>query len=331
MDPITIGLMAAGVAPSIIGMFTGSDAKEFTDRAIKEMIAIKIPDPEQQRIALDRYQLTGELSPQLEQAIKADPSAFEQIAQNQKYAQAQDKALSQLQSLGEEGGLSLSDKADLQGQLITNANKDKANRDSITDEMARRGQLGSGMNLQAQLAGAQSAGDRDAQARLQTLGSARDRALQSIMGAGDLAGKMQTQDYGRQSDLATARDRINQFNTQNAQAVQQRNIAGQNAAQMYNLDRTQQVANQNTNLANEEQRYNKELAQQNYENQMRKSSALVPAYGAAANQANQDATQKRQAYGALGSALGQAGAQFQNQSNWDNWLTATKGKKGGGM
>lgn len=327
MDPISIGLLAGSIAPSIIGLFGGNDGKAYTDKAIQELIKVHVPDPKQQELELQNYQLTGQLSPQLEQTIKADPSAFEEIIQNQKYAQAQDRALSQLQTLGEEGGLSLSDKAELQEQLLANANKDKANRDAITDEMARRGQLGSGMSLQAQLAGAQSAGDRDAQARLQALGSAQDRALQSIMGAGDLAGKLQGQDYQMKSDLASARDRINQFNTTNAQNVQQRNVAAQNDAQAANLAMRQKVSDANTDLANKQQQYNKELQQKQFENQMQKSGAMANAYTGAANQQNQSNAQNKQAWGAVGSAAGQLGSTLQNQNNWDKWLEATKNKK----
>lgn len=323
-------LGAGSLISSLIGMFGGDNgARQYADKAIQELIKVNIPDPAQQQLALERYRSAGELDPKLEQAIKADPSAFEQVIKNQKYAQAQDRALGQLQSLGEEGGLSLSDKADLQEQMIANANKDKANRDAIADDMARRGQLGSGMALQAQLGGAQAAGDRDAQMRLRALGGAQDRALQAIQGAGDLAGKMQGQDFDRQSAVASARDRINQFNTQNAQSVQQRNVGAQNAAQAQNLQNRQTLMNANSDLANREQQYNKELYQRQFDNQMQKAGSMAGVYGNAANQAQGQASQQRQAWGALGSSLGQMGSSMQQQKNWSDWLENAKKKKEG--
>lgn len=324
-------MMGGSLVSSLIGMFGDhgeGEAQEYANKAIEELIKVKIPDPEQQKIALSRYYSTGQLDPKLESAIKADPSAFEQVVSNQKYTAAQDRALNQLQSLGEEGGLSLSDKANLQSQMIANANKDKANRDAITDDMARRGQLGSGMELQAQLAGAQSAGDRDAQARLQALGGAQDRAMQAIMGAGDLAGNLQSQDYQRKSDVAQARDRINMFNTQNAQSVQQRNVGSQNMAQQYNLDRSQDIANRNVDIGNQEQQYNKSLDQQRYQNEMQRSGAMSDVYSGAANQARQAAGQKRQQWGAVGSALGQMGAGIQKQANYDKLYAPSGGGSG---
>ena len=325
MEPVTMGLLGASAISSLAGMFGGNDADKYIEQAIQELIKVKIPDPEQQKLALERYRSAGVLSPELEHAIKSDPTAFEQVVQNQKYAQAQDRALSQLQSLGEEGGLSLSDRADIQEQVIANANKDKANRDAITDEMDRRGQLGSGMALQAQLGGAQAAGDRDAQIRMRSLAGAQDRALQSIMGAGELAGNLQSQDYQRKSDLASARDRINQFNTQNAQSVQQRNVGYRNAAAASNLDNQQRLMNANVDIGNQEQTHNRGLAQQQFENEMQVAGAKANAYAGAANQSNQNAAQTRQTWGAVGSGLGQIGASMQNQNNWDEWLKKTKG------
>lgn len=327
MEPLSMALIGGSVVSSLAGMFGGNKGSKYIDQAIQELIKVKVPDPEMQKLALERYRTAGELAPELEHAIKSDPSAFESVIQNQKYSQAQDQALGQLQSLGEEGGMSLTDKADLQEQMIANANKDKANRDAITDDMARRGQGGSGMAMQAQLAGAQTAGDRDASSRLRTMGTAQDRALDAIMGAGDLAGNLQGQDFERQSAVASARDRINQFNTENSRDVQQRNIASRNAAAASNLDRKQQMMNDNTDLANREQQYNKELYQKQFDNQTQKSGAMANAYTGAATQANQADAQKRQTYGAIGSGLGQIGTTINNQNNWDEWMKKTKGVK----
>lgn len=320
-DPISLGLEGAGALASLFGMFGGdSESKKYVDQAVQEFIKVHVPDPNEQRLELQRYQSAGQLSPELEHQIKADPSAFQSVVKNVKYQQAQDKALGQLQSLGEDGGLSLSDKANVQDQMIQNANKDKANRDAITDDLARRGQLGSGMGLQAQIAGAQQTGDRDAQMRLHTLGDARDRALQAISGAGSLAGNMQSADYQRQSDQAQAQDRINQFNTQNAQSVQQRNVASQNQAQGTNLKNKQDLMNSNADVANKEQQYNKELLQKQFDNQMDLAKSKAGVYQNAAQQAKQGA----QKYGAIGSALGQVGTSIQNQSNWDDWMKTRK-------
>lgn len=324
MDPLTLGLVGGGVASSLIGLFgSGSDASKYMDQAIQQLIAVHVPDPAQQKIELERYRSTGQLSPQLEHSIQANPSALQGIVQNQKYSQAQDRALSQLQEEGNNGGMRLSDKAALQGELLTSANKDKANRDAITDQYAQRGQLGSGMQLQAQLAGAQSAGDRDAQSRLSALASAQDRSLQAIQGAGDLAGKLQTQDYGRQKDIADAKDKINLFNTQNLQDVQQRNVAGANAAQAYNLNQSQDIANKNVDTANKEQQYNKSLEQQNYENQMQKANGIAGVYKGAAGQANYDADKKSTAWSGVGSGFGQAA------KGWNDWLNEAKKKPTG--
>jgi hypothetical protein len=321
----------AGIGLTAYGAFKGNDEQMgYLNDALQQFIQLKIPDPEQQKLALEQYQLAGTLTPQLESAIKQDPSAFQSIVKNQQYSQVQGKALQQLQRLGEEGGLSLSDKADIQTQSIANANKDRANRDAITDQMARRGQAGSGLNLQAQLSGAQTAGDRDAQMRLQTLASARDRALKSIQGAGDLATNLQGQDYQQQDAAATAKDRINQFNTQNAQSIQQRNIAAQNAAAQTNLNAQQNMMNANIDLKNKEQEHNKALLQQQYDNQYKKAGAVSGVYGKEADAAKAQTDQERKAWGGLGSSVYSMGgsggggpSDADTKDNWSNWYKKT--------
>ncbi len=322
-----LGAGIGGIVGFLGGLFGGGDdgSKQYIDQAIQKLIAVNIPDPEQQKVAFKQYQLTGKLDPKLEQAIAANPTALNEVVKNTQYSAAQNKALMQLQDLGEQGGLSLSDKANLQGELMQSANKDKASRDAITDDFARRGEGGSGMALQAQLSGEQSAGDRDAQARLQSLGSAQDRALQSIQGAGELAGKLNSEDYQRQSDLAAAKDRINQFNTQNAQAVQQRNVGTQNAAQAANLENNQKVSNANTDTYNKQEQYNKGLSQQNYENQMQKAQAEANAYTGAASNANQQQQRQDQQLGGGLAGIGQLATGIKEQNRWDDFMKKWKG------
>ncbi len=321
-----IGTAIGGVVGFLGGLFGGgdSDSKQYIDKAIQELIKVNIPDPAKQAVAFKQYQLTGQLDPKLEQAIKANPSALEQVVKNTKYSAAQDKALGQLQQLGEQGGLSLSDKGALEGELATSANKDKASRAAITDDFERRGQGGSGMALQAQLAGAQDAGDRDSRARLQSLGGAQDRALKAIEGSGELAGKLNSEDYQRQSDLAQARDRINQFNTQNAQAVAQRNAATQNAAQASNLEARQKVSDQNVGVYNTQEQHNKGLVQQNFENEMTKAKAQADAYTGGATNARADQARSDQQLGGGLSGLGQVATGIREQNRWDDFMKKWK-------
>ena len=147
------------------------------------------------------------------------------------------------------------------------------------------------------------------------------------MGAGDLAGKLQSQDYDRQSELAQARDRINMFNTQNAQGVQSRNVAAQNRAGEMNWQYNQDIANRNVDMANKEQQFNKGLQQQKFENEMQKANAKAGVYGSAAGGARQDGAQRRQAFGALGAGIGQMGSTIQADNNWNEWLETAKKKK----
>ena len=150
---------------------------------------------------------------------------------------AQNRALSQLEDIGNNGGLRLSDKAALQDQQIENSAKARGDRQAIEANAAQRGVGGSGVHLASQLAGQQADADRDSRSRLSIAAAAKDRALQAIMGAGNLCTGYRNQDFNQQAQKATAADRINMFNAQNLQSVQNRNVERGNQAQAGNLCR----------------------------------------------------------------------------------------------
>jgi hypothetical protein len=97
----------------------------------------------------------------------------------------------------------------------------------------------------AQLQNQQGAAQQSANAGQDAAVAARQRALQSMMGAGALGGQMHQQDYGEAAQRAAAQDRINQFNVMNRQ-----NVAGQN------IDRQQQINMANAQAENQRRFYN---------------------------------------------------------------------------
>ncbi len=257
------------IAGYMSSMSAADRADAIRNKELQNLLASKIPDPAQQKLALQRFALTGELTPQFQQAIKAAPSEFNKVAVDQKQKSAQNRALSELSDIGNKGGLRLQDKAALQDAQMAAQVQDRGARNAILADSQARGQGGgSGMALQAQLQGQQATGDRAARSALSVAGSAQDRALQAIMGAGDLATKGRGQDFAEQSARAQANDAINRFNTQNLQNVNAANTGIFNDAAQRNLAARQQVADQNVGLANKEQQYNKELYQQQFQNQL---------------------------------------------------------------
>jgi hypothetical protein len=221
----------------------------------------------------------------MQKAISQAPTEFSKVVADSDQVAAQNRALNQLQQIGNEGGLRLQDKEALQESMLKGQAQERANRQGVVDEMARRGLGGSGFDLQARLAGQQGVADRMANNSLQVAAGAQDRALQAIMGAGQLAGQYRQQGFNEQSAKAAAADRINAFNTANLRDVNASNTQAQNAGQMYNLQNAQRISDQNTQLDNAEKMYNANLIQQNYQNQMARLSGANGQAGAMASTA----------------------------------------------
>ena len=287
-------------------------------QAIAQWLQLNVPDPTQQQLILQKYQQTGQLDPQIEQAMTQGKSQLGGITTDQNLQNSQMQALGQLQSEGMSGGLTLQDQAANQ-DAINNSNASARGRSgSIQDQMQQRGMGDSGLGLVAQMQNAQNANQTQAQSSLQAAADSRARALQAIQGAGGLAGQIQQQQYGQKANAAQAQDSINRFNTQNMQSVQERNVASQNRAQAYNVQNAQNIANQNTGLNNYQQQYNKQLLQQGYQDQLQKTAGATGQYNANANASLNQAKQTGEMFGQIGSGLTKAAGAYASKNNNDN-------------
>ena len=328
-------LAAAGAASAIGGIanyFANQSAAEraeaLQNKALQEWITINIPNPKDQEIALKQFVIEGKLNPQLESAIKADPSAFKNIVADSGTKAAQNRALSELSDMGNQGGLRLQDKAALQESSLDNIARERGNRLAVSQQMANRGLGGSGFEVAAQLQGQQGQADRDARSSLDVASKAQDRALQAIMGAGDMATKYRGQDFNEQSARATAEDKINMFNTNNMQDVQQRNIASQNQAAAQNLGEQQRVSDQNTKQDNYQQEYNSKLQQQQFENQAKLAAGKSGQYGQLANNAIQQGQNLGNLYSNMGQGLSSAATSVAKDDFWDEYFKKQKASSG---
>lgn len=327
MDPLT-GALAVG-AVSGIGSFLANQsaadrAAALQDKSLQEWLKVNIPDPAEQKVVLDKFVSQGTLDPKLQSAIAQNPSEFENIVTNASHKTAQNRALGELENVGYEGGLRLQDKAALQEAQLQGQQQDRAARDNIGAEMARRGLGGSGFDVAARLQAGQASGDRNAANSMKVAAGAQDRALQAIMQAGQLGTQYRTQDFGEQAQRANAADRISQFNTANLRDVNAANIGAQNQAQAANLAASQNLSNQNTQLANQQQMYNKNLSQQQFENQAKKTAGMTGQYGQQAGMALQQGQNTANMIGSMGGAA--AGAIGQ-QGYWDRMDGYTNPKK----
>ncbi len=321
-----IASLASGVANFAANASASERAAALQDKNLQEWLKIHIPDPAEQKIAMERFVQQGQLDPKLETAIKQDPSQFEKITTSVSNRNAQNRALSELEDIGYSGGLRLQDKAALQDAQMDGTVRDRANRNAIAADMQRKGLGGSGFEVASQLQGQSAGADRDANNSLKVAAMAQDRALQSIMGAGDMATKFRTQDFGEQSAKASAADQINRFNTTNLQDINQRNIASQNAAMAGNLAQKQKTADANTNLSNQEQQYNKGLLQQQFDNQAKVASGKSGQYGQMAANQIQQGQNMGNMFSNIGGGIAGVGTAIDNRDYWTKYFDAQKDK-----
>jgi hypothetical protein len=298
---------AASVIPGLIGNGAQMSAQEraaaLQEKGVQEWLKLNIPDPEQQKLALEKFISTGELTPEFEQAAMALDSELGKVQVDPRLKESRMRALASLEEQGY-GGESLQDQAARQQALIESGSANRGRQEAVLSSMERRGQLGSGLELAGRMDAAQAEGDRLASNSLGLEADRRNRALASIAGAGDLAGSIQGDDYNMAANLAKSRDAINMFNTQNMQGVNQRNTDRSNDANRYNQDMKQSLANQNTGLNNFQQQYNKELQQQKFQNEAAKAGGVSGQYGAQAQGAQQAGQSAANMWGNIASGAG---------------------------
>jgi hypothetical protein len=234
---------------------------------VAQVDALKLP--ELQQLYLEQLQSAGNITPDMEQAILQQASAMEGVSTDPRLKTQQMSALEQLAGIAETG-MSPADQAAFELARRNSAQEEQARQGQILQEMQARGQGGSGMELISRLKSNQSAADRLQEAQLQQAQAQQQARMQALGQVGNLSSQVREQDFGEQARIAQATDMINQFNAQNQQGVQSRNVGSKNQAQMANLQNQQNILNQNVGLRNQQQQFNKGLSQQQFQNEITK-------------------------------------------------------------
>lgn len=287
MPWLAAGLVGSSVIGGVLGAISNSSANDraqmLQQQGIQQWLKTNIPDPKLQQLALQKFVVEGTLTPEMESAIKADPSAWTKVTQDQSLKQSQLRSLRSLEDLGT-GKETFNDQAAEQNAVINSNAAARGHQKAIESSLAQRGQLGTGLELAARTGQAQADADTAGKQALQLESGRRANALKAIEGAGSLAGQMSDQDYKMQADKARAADAINEFNTQNLRDVNATNTKAKNASNLYNLQNAQDISNKNTAQSNYEQQYNKQLPQQQFEDQAKVAAGVSGQYDKAADQ-----------------------------------------------
>jgi hypothetical protein len=324
MWPLIAGAITAPIIGGLSGNISASEdadeARRMRQKAIEKWNELAVPSIQDQQLSLSRFQNAGAYNPNLEQTHNQVSTSFNNIKTDPFVWQAQYQALRRLQDISSQGGMTAEDK-DRQFQIhAENARQEKAQRGAITQSMAARGLGGSGMEIASQLQSQQSGANRNAEQSMGVQAMAQKRALQAMMGSGELAGQMERQQFGEQAEAAKAQDMINQFNTRNQQGVAGTNVDRMNQGQQLNLGNSQDISNRNTDISNREQIHNKSLHQQSFDNQTRIAAGVSGQYNNAADADLAEAQRKRAMWGGMGQGVGQAAAAYGMYGRGNGWM-----------
>ena len=315
---IPAAAVASAAAPAV-GSLVGS-ALSSGDRdqaaaaraaALQQILQVELPSIEQQRVALAKQAVVGQLTPEMLGTVTEGPSHFEGISTDPRLREAQLRSLATLQGLGNTG-LSAQDRVALMQIRNNAAGQAQAAEQATLQNLASRGMAGGGQELAARLIANQAAANAAGQQGMDVAAQAQNKALQAIISGGQLGSQLEAQQFGEKSDVARAQDVIQQFNAANRQNVMGTNVAAKNQAQAANLANAQDVANRNVDLQNMQERYNKELYQQQFQNQMQKARAASGAEETAAKGFADQAKETQGTWSKVGQGVGSGIAALAN-------------------
>lgn len=282
-----------------MGMFTslfgssGSDkADKMRQSAIDAFNNIKTPELTALQVQLNNYVNAGKMTPEQAEVQLMNSNAFNDIVTDPANTAAQKQALTQLQQIASQGGMTAIDKAQLQDIHNQQNQEAKSRNESVMQNARERGTGNSNINTVNELMNEQSAADRASQAGTQVAANAQQRALQAIQASAALGGSMHAQEYGEKADKANAANAIEQFNTQTQNAGNLENTRTANAAQAMNLQNAQDIANKNTATGNENKMYNAQQNQTVFNDNLQKAQGVAGTYNAWGNDATAQKTRE---------------------------------------
>jgi hypothetical protein len=302
-----IGSVASGIMGNQARATANRRAGETIQNAYDLIADVDIPSIQEQMLELERLYLSGQLTPEQEQAVLQRRTELENIVLDPRLREAQMQVLSELDNIVASEGLDPVAQAQVNELRNELSQQERSSREAIIQSANRRGIGGSGLELAAQLANQQGAATRGSQAGFDIAANAQRRALEALQAQGQQAASIRESDYQQAADLAQAQDVINQFNVNQRSDVQRRNIDRANKAQQYNLERQDEQTMFNTNLANQEQMANKGVARQNFLDRQQRAKDLgdILTNQVAPNQQQQGQI-KADLYGGISDALSKA-------------------------
>lgn len=259
MDPVTIALATAAIAAAISGAIAAGD------NARAQALRQKAADS-----------FGPEILPKIESLVaqKLDGTELSNIEEDPALRSAQMRALAELENVYRTSGNTQADKAAMMVGANEVGNRASSDYQNIAAMLAKRGGAGGALQAAMYANAGQTAANATADYALRNTVSARDRAMQALMGGANLAGDIRGFDYDVASDEASAQDRINMYN-----------------------------ANSQTDA----DKYNRQLLADEFDRKMRQRIAAANALNGVATGYDQSAQNTRNTGAAIGNAAISAG------------------------
>lgn len=298
--------------------------------AARRFYDVEDPNYENMKLQLEQLVQSGQLTPEMEENILQNPTAFEQANQDPRLRQTEMDALSTLANISNEGGMDAQARLGMEEARIQGDAQARGSREANLQNAAQRGVAGSGLEFVSNQMADQNSANQSSIRGMQEAAAANARDLQALQGMTNTAGQIENQDFSRQSALAKARDDISRFNTAAQQSVQQRNVGARNTALSQNLAEKQRISDQNTLIRNQEQQYNKGLEHQRFEDQMAKAQGAAGLVGNQQSAINAQGQAMGNLFGGIGQSIGGAGSSiagyYAKQESDDKLLKALAAK-----
>lgn len=309
MNPLMIGAIA-NLAGGVLGGGQDSSASDAAN-ANKQMYQnIPLPDVEKMKLLLQQYASAGQLTPEQMQAMTlSGQDQLEDVALDPRLKQAQMDALSFMQKTGQ-GDLTPAERSEVNNLRRKTEADSQSRLQAMLQQQDARGVGSSDMALAARMLDAQGSANRQAESADNISAAAFQRALQSMSSGANLAGSMESADYGRQAQLAEAQRNRELTNFSNQQNISNQNVGNRNAAQQFNLQNAQSLSNQNTDLMNQQQQYNKQLEQQNFNNQLARATGVANANTQYGSTKSKEEAGERAGIGSIARGIGGVAANF---------------------
>lgn len=295
---------------ALFGVNGEDPGARFNEAGLTAINGVNPPSADDLKVQLQKAVYAGDITPEQAQTYLANPSLMNSVDGSPQGKAAQLQALSQLQGISTQGGLTPTDQAQLAEIESRNASAARGSREAIMQNARERGMGGSGTALLDEMVNGQESATRANQEGLGVAAQAQNRALQAIQASGQLGNQIETQNFGEGSAKAAAQDAINKFNTTNQNTTEAANVAAKNAALARNAETKQAVSDTNTGIGNTNALTNANAKQTAFSDQMAKAGGVAGAYGNLAAGKSAAENSKRAFEGGLLNTAGNIGAGY---------------------